>query len=157
VLFPTHLLAAALVGRASRLSPLWLVVGTAVPDVLDKPLGMLGVTALYHSVGHSALFALVAVPVALSGRAGRAAAVGWALHLLLDAVHVVVNGRPGHAVFLLWPAVLPTDPLALPPGSFFQYYLWTPSFLLEVGLWLVAVAALLATHRCGQSPLGSRG
>ena len=66
------------------------------------------------------------------------AALGWALHLLLDTVHVVVNGRPCDAVFLLWPALVPTDPLALPPGSFVVYYLWTPSFFLEVGLWLVS-------------------
>jgi len=140
MLFPTHLLAAAVVGRASRLPVLWVVVGTAVPDVLDKPLATLGVTSLFHSLGHSALLLVVAVPLALSGRAGLSLAVGWALHLALDALHVVVNGRPGDAVFLLWPAVVPSDPLALPPGSFFLYYLWSPAFFLEVAFWLAAVA-----------------
>lgn len=156
MLFPTHLLAAAVLGRVSRLSPLWLVVGTAVPDVVDKPLAMVGVTSLYHSVGHSALLVVVALPLALSGRNGLSAAVGWALHLFLDTVHVVVNGRPADAVFLLWPAVSPTDPLALPPGSFFTYYLWSPSFFLEVALWL-AVAGLLARHLLTELRDGSRG
>lgn len=153
MLFPTHLLAAALAGRASRLSTLWLVAGTAVPDVLDKPLATVGVTSLFHSVGHSALLVLVVVPLALSGRAGLSAAVGWALHLLLDAVHVIVNGRPGDAVFLLWPAIVPTDPLALPPGSFFVYYLWSPSFFLEIGLWLGVAGLLVRRWRAGKLPV----
>jgi len=143
VLFPTHLLAAAVLGRLSRLSPLWLVAGAAVSDLVDKPLAMAGVVDLYHSVGHSALSLVVVVPVALSGRAGLAAAVGWASHLCLDALHIVVNGRPGDVVFLAWPLVTPTDPLALPPGSFFSHYLGTPSFFLELALWAgVGVAAL---------------
>ncbi|NLV04534.1 metal-dependent hydrolase [Haloarcula rubripromontorii] len=155
MLFPTHLLAAALLGRVSRLSPLWLVVGTAFPDVVDKPLASVGVTPLYHSIGHSALLVVVALPLALSGRTGLSAAAGWALHLLLDTVHVVLNGRPGDAVFLLWPVLTPMDPLALPPGSFFVYYLWSPSFFLEVALWLTT-AGLLARHATREGRAGSR-
>jgi len=137
MLFLTHLLAAAVVGRASRLPVLWLVVGTALPDIVDKPLAAIGVTTLFHSVGHSALLLAVVVPIALSGRAGLSAAVGWALHLSLDAAHVVINGRPGDAAFLLWPIIVPVNPLALPPGSFFSYYLWSPSFFVEVAFWLL--------------------
>jgi hypothetical protein len=155
MLFPTHLLAAAVVGRASRLAPLWLVVGSALPDVLDKPLATLGLTSLFHSVGHSALLLVVIVPLALLGRAGLSAAVGWALHLALDAVHVVVNGRPGDAVFLLWPAVMPSDPLALPPGSFFLYYLWSPAFFVEVALWLAAAALAVRHWRAGTASHGT--
>jgi len=142
MLFPTHLLAAALLGRASKLSSLWLVVGTAVPDVVDKPLGMVGVVDLYHTVGHSGLLVVLAVPLALSSRGGLAVTVGWALHLLLDVFHVVLNGRPADAVFLAWPVLLPTDPLALPPGAFLGHYLWTPSFFVEIAIWVVAVVAL---------------
>lgn len=153
MLFPTHLLAAAVVGRATRLSSLWLVVGTAAPDLLDKPLAMVGITSLYHSVGHSALLAVVAVPLALSGRAGLSAAVGWALHLALDAAHVVINGRPGDSVFLLWPVLTQSDPLALPPGSFFRYYLWSPSFFLEVAFWLAVAVAFVVTHSQRGTPV----
>ena len=156
MLFATHLLAAAVLGRRSRLSPLWLVVGTALPDVVDKPLAMTGLVDLYHSVGHSMLLLVVAVPVALTGRRGLALAVGWGLHLLLDAVHVVVNGRPGDALFLAWPLAVPADPLALPPGSFFQYYRWSPSFYLEVAFWLAVVGAAFLAWRRGRSPLRSR-
>jgi hypothetical protein len=167
VLFPTHLLAAALLGwwlqRAGStrvvdetglwpavdetgLWPLALVVaGAALPDVIDKPLASLGVVELFHSVGHSALFAVVVLPVALSGRAGRAVAVGWASHLLLDAVHVVINGRPDDALFLGWPLVVPPTPLRIPPGEFFFFYLWSPSFFLELLVW--AGAAVVAVRR----------
>lgn len=156
MLFPTHLLAGVLVGRASRLSTLWLLAGTAFPDVLDKPLAALGVTTLYHSIGHSALLALVVIPVALSGRVGLSAAVGWGLHLLLDTLHVGLNGRVGDAVFLLWPVVPQPDPLALPPGSFFVYYLWSPSFLLEVALWLAVAAYLVWKRRAKERPVTSQ-
>ncbi|WP_324663301.1 metal-dependent hydrolase [Haloarcula sediminis] len=152
MLFPTHLLAAAVGGRVSRLSPLWLVVGTALPDVVDKPLAMVGLVDLYHSVGHSALLAVVAIPVALAGRAGLALAVGWALHLLLDAVHVVLNGRPADAVFLVWPLAVPTEPLALPPRSFIAYYLGSPSFYLEAAFWLAVAGAVLVGRQSGKSP-----
>ena len=151
MLFPTHLLAAAVLGRLSRLSPLWLVVGTALPDVVDKPLATVGVVDLYHAVGHSALLLVVAIPVALAGRTGLALAVGWALHLVLDAVHVVVNGRPGDAVFLVWPLAVPTDPLAIPPGSFFLYYVGSPSFYLEVVFWIAVLAGLLRERVSGDT------
>lgn len=143
MLFPTHLVAAGLLSRVVRLSPLWLVVGAVVPDVVDKPLGMLGVTTLFHAVGHAGLLAVVLVPVALSGRSGLAVATGWLSHLCLDAVHVVVNGRPADALFLFWPVVSPPDPPAIPPGSFFWHYLGTPSFYLELLIWGLSVTVVV--------------
>ena len=140
MLFATHLLVAALLGRWWRLSLVPVVVGAALPDLVDKPLAAAGVVDLFHSVGHTALLAVVVLPAVAVCRGstrwrcrfGVAAAVGWASHLLLDAAHIVINGRPGDALFLLWP-------LAIPPGEFFLFYLWTPSFFLEVGLWVTAL------------------
>jgi hypothetical protein len=143
VLFPTHLVAGALLGTYWRLSVAWLVVGAALPDLLDKPLASLGVTTLYHSIGHSVLLAVVLVPLAAVSRAGVAVAVGWASHLLLDALHVVVNGRPLDALFLAWPVAVPPDPLALAPIPFALQYLWTPAFFIEIGIWLAAAAVAL--------------
>jgi hypothetical protein len=149
--FLTHLVAASLLGRWSRLSVPWLVAGAALPDVVDKPLAMLGVVDLYHTVGHTALLAPLFVVLALAAPAGRALAVGWVSHLFLDAFHIVLNGRAGDALFLGWPLVVPPDPLAIPPGEFFRYYLWSPSFFLECGFWVLLGVAVLRTVRSGRS------
>jgi hypothetical protein len=140
VLFVTHLLAAGLLGRRLRLPVGWAVVGAALPDLVDKPLASVGVVDLFHSVGHSVLLAVVILPIAFVGRAGVAAALGWGSHLLLDAFHVIVNGRADDVLFLLWPLVIPPDPLAIPPGEFVLYYLWSPSFFVEVAIWTGAAA-----------------
>lgn len=150
VLFPTHLIAAGLVGRVSRLSTPWLVVGAAMPDIVDKPLAMAGVTDLYHSVGHSALLGIVMVPIALSDRAGLAVAVGWGSHLLLDALHVAINGRFSDALFLAWPVRVPPDPLGLPPGAFVRHYLWSPSFFVEVAIWMLLLSTLVRRWNVGR-------
>jgi len=147
VLFPTHLVVAALLGRRLRLSTAWLLAGAALPDVVDKSLATLGVVDLFHTVGHSALLVVVAVPVAYAGRRGLAAAVGWGSHLALDAFHIVLNGRPTDALFLVWPLAVPPTPLALPPVAFVRYYLWSPSFFVEVGIWAALVAAVLVGRR----------
>jgi hypothetical protein len=143
VLFPTHLVVAVLLGRRRRLSTVWLLAGAALPDVVDKSLATLGVVDLFHTVGHSALLVVVTVPVAYAGRGGLALAVGWGSHLALDAVHIVINSRPTDALFLVWPLAVPPTPLALPPVEFFWFYLWSPSFVLEIGIWLAFAATLL--------------
>lgn len=157
VLVPTHLVAAVGVGvvarRRAALSATgttsqlpvaigWLLIGAALPDLIDKPLGMAGITELYHSVGHSLLVLPVVVGVGLTGQQGLSLAWGWGSHLCLDALHVVINGRPTDALFLGWPLVVPPTPPAIPPGAFVWYYLGSPSFFLEVLLWL-AVGALI--------------
>jgi hypothetical protein len=156
VLFATHLAAAVLLGRRSRLSTAWLVAGAALPDVVDKPLAMAGVVDLYHTVGHSALLALLFLPAATVGRRWLAVAVGWLSHLCLDALHIAVNGRPDDLLFLGWPLVVPATPLGIPPGEFFYYYLWTPSFFLEIGLWLTLGASLVFDRR-GRGGGGGNG
>lgn len=146
MLFATHLVTAWLLGRRSGLPPRWLVVGAALPDVIDKPLAMAGVVDLYHTVGHSGLVVALAVPVVMVGRRGVALWVGWLSHLLLDAGHVVINGRPDDALFLGWPLTVPATPLGIPPGEFLLYYLWTPSFVLEALLWLLLGASLVGAR-----------
>jgi hypothetical protein len=143
VLFATHLLVAALLGRWSRFPLPVVVAGAAVPDLVDKPLASLGVVDLFHSVGHTGLLAIVVIPVvarcrgsaAPRCRAAVAASIGWGSHLCLDAAHILLNGRPDDVLFLLWPLVTPATPLAIPPGEFVLFYLWSPSFFVEVAIW----------------------
>jgi len=89
VLFPTHLLVAVGISRLAdhswvrRRLPSAPTLGgmagrrAALPDIVDKPLGALGVVDTYHSVGHSVLL------VPPRGRRRRevptrlALAVGW--------------------------------------------------------------------------------
>ncbi|MFC7187060.1 metal-dependent hydrolase [Halorubrum yunnanense] len=152
MLFPTHLFVAGWIGWLSgrsrvrkrlpetpTLSVPWLVAGATLPDAVDKPLGALGVVDTYHSVGHSALLAPLAVAVAARHRHGLAVAVGWGSHLALDTLHIVVNGRAGNAVSLAWPVLKKPDPLGIPPGEFARFYVGTPSFYLEVAIWLTAI------------------
>lgn len=143
MLFPTHLAAAALVGRQSGLSVWWLLVGATVPDAVDKGLATLGVVDLFHTVGHTALLVLLLVPAATRGRRWLALAVGWGSHVALDAVHIAVNGRFGDLAFLTWPLVRPADPLALAPLPFVSYYLGSPSFYLEFVIWGLLVVVLV--------------
>lgn len=169
MLFPTHLLAGYVLGhvlfgtrdRGVRLAdwrhrPAWLgVCGAALPDLLDKPLATVGVTDLFHSVGHSlaAVVALLGVVVALGRR--RSAWVvwtAWVSHLALDALHMVVNGRPADVLFLLWPVVDHTPQVTLPPGAFAQFYVGTPAFLLEVACWLGVGAVLLRSVSATDGP-----
>jgi len=152
MLFLTHLLAAALLGAVRRFSPHYLVVGAALPDLVDKPLASLGPVPVFHSVGHSALLAPVFALVAWRFRYGPSLALGWVSHLLLDAGQIVLNGRPDDARFLGWPLIGPRTPLAIPPGDFFFYYLWSPAFYVEVGLWLLAIVLVAGRLRTGWRP-----
>lgn len=149
MLFPTHLLVAGLLGRVTRVSTPWLVVGGAAPDLIDKPLALIGAVEVYHSVGHSMLLLVLLVPIAVSSSAGFAAVLGWGSHITLDALHVVVNGRPTDLLSLFWPITISPDPLAIPPGSFVFYYLGSPSFFLEIVLWLLVGGIVFKTWRSG--------
>lgn len=155
MLFPTHLLIGVFAAKGRFPTP-WVVVGAALPDLVDKPLAMLGFVSLYHSVVHSALFGVVFAaswlvlrqrerPTAL--KAVSAVAVGWSTHLAADALHISINGRPENTVFLLWPIVGGWDSIEAAPAAFFVQYLGTPSFYLEVIIWLLVVAFVVRDKR----------
>lgn len=145
MLLPTHLASGWLLGRYTNLSTWWLVLGAALPDVIDKTLSMLGVVELFHTIGHSA-FLILLIPLVARDRRGVALAAGWASHIGLDVIHLVVNGRFGDLAFLGWPVITPVDPLALPPLEFLEYYVGSPSFYLEFVIWGFVIYAVITGH-----------
>lgn len=146
MLFPTHLVAGYLLGRWQSLSVLGVVLGAALPDLVDKPLVTVGVVDLYHTAGHS-LLVLVAVgglwTIVARHELATAVWVGWGSHLVLDAVPMVVNGRPDDVQFLLWPVVVHLPAVHLPPLAFARHYVGTPAVLLEAGIGLLFAGVLL--------------
>lgn len=138
MLFPTHLVAAYTLGRRWPLSPALLVLGAALPDVIDKPARAVGLFELFHTVGHSFVVLLGLAVVAYRSRRWVALWVGWASHLALDALHMLVNGRPADIQFLAWPFIRHTPAVNLPPVEFFLFYLGTPSFYAELLIWGLA-------------------
>lgn len=154
MLFPTHLVAGYLLSRWRSLPVLGVVLGTALPDLVDKPLAMVGVVDLYHTAGHS-LLVMVTVgglwTLVARHELALAVWVGWGSHLVLDAVPMVVNGRPDDVQFLLWPLVVHVPAVHLPPLAFAQYYIGTPAVLLEAGIGVVFVGVLLAESGPGWS------
>lgn len=162
MLFPTHLVAAYLLSLRGNLPPAWTVAGAALPDLVDKPLAMAGLSPLYQSVGHSGVVLLAVTVLGFAGlataigpggvgadhnppfrRIGAAVPVGWASHLALDAVHMLFNGRPGDARFLLWPLLEHTPAVRLPPLAFAVHYVGTPAFFLELLVWMAFVTVLV--------------
>ncbi|MFC4542242.1 metal-dependent hydrolase [Halosolutus amylolyticus] len=108
----------------------WLLLGTQLPDLIDKPLAWwFGVLPAGRSLAHSLLFA---VPLLLLARrwfrrsdrpgAGEGLAVGYLSHLLVDAAPLLWS-RPELASFLVWP-VLPAQvrprPAIWPPQVLFS-------------------------------------
>jgi hypothetical protein len=135
MLFPTHLVAASVLGRRWDLSVPPLVAGAALPDLVDKPAAMLGLVDLYQTAGHSLFLLVVGFAAVFVRRAWTPFWLGWASHLLLDAVHMLLNGRPMDLLFLAWPAIEHTPAVDLPPLEFFVQYLGTPSFYAEFVVW----------------------
>lgn len=143
MLYPTHLVAAYLLAVALRLPVVPVVAGAALPDLIDKPLGILGVTERYHTVAHSVFGLAVPGGLAVRSRAWLAMAVGWGSHLALDAIHMLLNGRLADAQFLAWPVVAHESSVQLPPVEFARFYIGTRSSLVELGIWLAAILVFL--------------
>ncbi|SNR32161.1 metal-dependent hydrolase [Halorubrum vacuolatum] len=86
------------------------IVAAAIPDLIDQPLWLLGVTPVGRTIAHSLFGAAVAVAVAvavarLRGRPelGVAFAVGYLSHLAADVPWHVLAGDYDELGFLLWP------------------------------------------------------
>lgn len=135
-----------------------LVVGTQLPDLIDKPLAWsAGVLPSGLSLGHSAVFALVATLVTAwvgrrfnRPRLGLILAIGLGSHLLGDVLYALFLGSSRPFAFVLWPFV-PAEPepaiglLAAIAAAWTQFHgiLGTPigRVYLAVEVLLLATAA----------------
>jgi hypothetical protein len=138
MLFPTHLVAGYVMARGTNRPVWWVIFGTVLPDAIDKPLALAGVTELFHTVAHSALAVVVLALALKTGARGAAVWVGWVIHLAMDAGQIIINGRPADVQFLLWPVVEHTPVISLPPVEFFLGYIGSPAFFIEIGFWVFA-------------------
>lgn len=130
-------------GRYLEVPTAFVVLGAALPDLIDKPLAMVGVVDLYHTIGHSLLLLIIVGILAVRSRRWLAVWIGWTSHLFLDAFQMVINGRPEDAQFLLYPFVHHEPAVRLPPVEFAVEYVGSPAFVVEVVIWLVFIGVLI--------------
>lgn len=139
----------SLVSRIThRRAPTWpavafLVLGTQMPDLVDKPLAWtLSVLPNGRSFAHSLLIGtlIVALVVGVLRRldleGGGPFAVGYYSHLLGDVLIPLSKGDVGSLAFLLWP-ILPVPESHHSSVGILRYILTadlTARYLLEVGL-----------------------
>lgn len=133
-----------------------VLVGSQVPDLVDKPLSW-GVPVLPtgRSLGHSLLVAvpvIVAVLVFARRRdralAGVAFAIGYVTAILTDVPSGVFDGDFSRATFLVWP-LLPLPSYDQEP-SFLAHLSaidLTASFLAQVAVGVVTAVLVLRSYR----------
>lgn len=93
------------------LATLGVVVGAAIPDLVDQSLSLLVAMPSTRTVGHSLLVAipasiLVVVLVrerSLPNAVGEGVAVGYLSHPVADALWPLLLGKYAELGFLLWP------------------------------------------------------
>ena len=146
MLYPTHLIATIPIFALSDLSAIPLLIGAAIPDIIDKPLPKLGIVDTYHSLAHSLLFIFLLTGVGLFYEFVLVVAIGVAYHIAIDVVHVFINGRASHWKFVLWPFAFQDDPMRKPPVDFFKYYVGSRSFYVEVVIWVVCISILVSVY-----------
>ena len=153
MMFPTHVAMGYLIGVYSRYPALYLVAGSALPDLLDRPLYWLDLMPLAHTVGHSLLVALPvgALLVYRFGERGLAFTIGWVAHIATDVLNILVTQGPSIAPFYaLYPLsrpegadIFPTITIGVPLVGITH----TTSPVLFVAELGILVWALVAAYR----------
>ena len=84
----------------SRLDLLFLALGSILPDIIDKPLGLLlfGSPNMGRTFAHTLLFLLILAAISLRLRDIRLASLAWGV-----LVHLILDSMWNSPVILLWP------------------------------------------------------
>jgi len=110
LMFPTHLALGYLVSIYSRFAIAPLIVGSAMPDIIDRSLLLLGLAQQPHTLGHSAIVVVPICAIAIHQLGTRAVAliVGWLAHVITDFLNIVTTHGPTIARhYLLYPGSRP--------------------------------------------------
>jgi membrane-bound metal-dependent hydrolase YbcI (DUF457 family) len=93
-------LALATARLSNRLDLLFLALGSMLPDIIDKPLGLLafGSPNMGRTFAHTLLFLLVLAAVSFRLRDIRSASLTWGVF-----VHLILDSMWSSPVILLWP------------------------------------------------------
>ena len=112
LMFPTHLAAGYLLSVYVKLPIAYVVLGSALPDLVDRPLYWLGLTPYTHTVAHSIAVAVPAalVAVAVFERRGLALAIGWLVHLATDFLNVLTTQGLSQTPYFVLYFAPPSDP-----------------------------------------------
>lgn len=116
-----------------------VVLGTQLPDLIDKPLSWtLGITETGASIGHSIFAAPVFILASYltarrlgNPRLAMAFAIAHLSHLLSDILYPIVLGRGIEPRVVLWPVTTP-PPLPLDGGLFDHFFWYFGHFLARV-------------------------
>lgn len=124
-----------------------VVIGAALPDLIDQPLAAAGVTSVTRTIGHSLLFAVpfvVAVWLVAGRRERRdlatAFTIGYASHLAADVPWHVLSGDFDELGFLLWPITHMPEYTGIKPlgtvGGLEVTTLWLEAVIFVFGVWV---------------------
>jgi hypothetical protein len=158
-----HLAAGYLVYRLGRrpldgLAVLALVVGTQIPDLIDKPLAWtIPLLPNGRSLSHSLLIVpplLLVVAYLASGRRHRvvvALTVGYLAHLATDGLYPLIEGEIYYLGFLGWPLIPPIEYEGATQGilAHFLTFQLTPRSGFEILLFGIAILAWVLDGKPG--------
>lgn len=93
-------LALATARLSNRLDLIFLALGSMLPDIIDKPLGLLafGSPNMGRTFAHTLLFLLILATVSFRLRDIRSASLTWGVF-----VHLILDSMWSSPVILLWP------------------------------------------------------
>lgn len=148
MLLGTHLIGGYIVSEKMSYPQLYVILGAILPDIVDKPLGIMELTSHYHSFGHSIIFASMVLILSIKYSPHiLALTIGWITHVFMDAFHIFINRGIERTTFMFYPFMFPDKPeiqngTVKFASNFWSNYIGTTSFYLEFVIWGVAITLL---------------